>query len=344
MKLKILIFILTLVLVSCSNKEDNKENISSESNKELAEEPLKDEVVGPKILLNYKFKKGDKFSYNLTTTSNNSESITADTSFTNIITQIVNYTFNFTVKNVSEINEAEMSVVISKISAESNFNGQKINYDSKYIYSTRERIQFVDYEAVKKVPFRIYVNNIGQVTKVDQIDKIMYNIFSIQQVPDTVSAATKEKMKANIANGTLMPLTQQMFKVISQDEVGVNSTWQMKYNTPLAVFNIENTAKFTITNISFDKDTIATISSTLLATITGNNTATENNVTYTFSTPKIDGSGTVKFNESKGLVEFSESTTNLEMGMMIEGYDNKNQKKQNSKKDNTMNKNTVKLL
>ena len=344
MKLKILIFILTLVLVSCSNKEDNKENISSESNKELTEEPLKDEVVGPKILLNYKFKKGDKFSYNLTTTSNNSESITADTSFTNIVTQIVNYTFNFTVKNVSEINEAEMSVVISKISAESNFNCQKINYDSKYIYSTRERIQFVDYEAVKKVPFRIYVNNIGQVTKVDQIDKIMYNIFSIQQVPDTVSAATKEKMKANIANGTLMPLTQQMFKVISQDEVGVNSTWQMKYNTPLAVFNIENTAKFTITNISFDKDTIATISSTLLATITGNNTATENNVTYTFSTPKIDGSGTVKFNESKGLVEFSESTTNLEMGMMIEGYDNKNQKKQNSKKDNTMNKNTVKLL
>ena len=28
----------------------------------------------------------------------------------------------------------------------------------------------VDYESVKKVPFRIYVNNIGQVTKVDKIE------------------------------------------------------------------------------------------------------------------------------------------------------------------------------
>ncbi len=344
MKLKTLILILAAFLISCSNNEENKEKIKSGSNKDSTNEIAKEEVVGPKILLNYKFKKGDKFRYKLTTTSNNSETIRADTSFTNIVSQIVNYTFDFTVKNVSQIDEAEMTVVISKIQAESNYNGQKIQYDSKYIYSTRERVQFVDYESVKKVPFRIYVNNIGQVTKVDKIEKIMYNILSIQQVPDTLSAATKEKMKINIANGTLMPLTQQMFKVISEDEVGVNSTWQMKYNTPLAVFNIENIAKFKITDISFDKDTIATISSTLLATITGKNTATENNVTYTFSTPKIDGSGTVKFNESKGLVGYSESTTNLEIGMMIEGYDNKNQKKQHSKKDVTTNKNTVQLL
>lgn len=344
MKLKILILILAAFLISCSNKDENKENIKNESVKDSSGEITKEEVVGPKILLQYKFKKGDKFSYKLTTNSNNSETIQADTSFTNTVSQVVNYTFNFTVKDVTEFNDAEMTVVISKITAESNYNGQKISYDSKYIYSTREKVQFVDYESVKKVPFRIYVNNIGQVTKVDKIDKIMYNILSIQNVPDTLSDATRQKMKTNIANGTLMPLTQQMFKVISEDEVGVNSTWQMKYNTPLAVFNIENTAVFKITNISFDKDTIATIYSTLLADISGENTATENNITYTFSTPKINGNGTVKFNESKGLVEYSESSTNLEMGMMIEGYDNKNQKKQNSKKDNTTNKNTVQLL
>jgi hypothetical protein len=344
MKLKILTIILIALLISCSNKEENKEKVTSKNSKDSTGEVIKDEVVGPKILLKYKFKKGDKFSYRLTTSSKNSESISADTTFTNVVTQVINYTFNFTVNNISEINEAELSVVVSAIQAESNLNGQKVQYDSKYIYSTRERVQYVDYEAVKKVPFRIFVNNIGQVTKVDKIEKIMYNILSIQQVPDTLSAATKEKMKANIANGTLMPLTQQMFKVISEDEVGVNSTWEMKYNTPLAVFNIENTAIFKVASFNFDKDTVANISSSLLTTISGNNTAKENNVTYTFSNPKIDGTGTVKFNNSKGLVEYSESTTNLEMGMMIEGYDNKNQKKQNSKKDNSINKNIVKLL
>ena len=34
----------------------------------------------------------------------------------------------------------------------------------------------------------------------------MRNILEIQKVPDTLSAKTKEQMRANIANGTLMPL------------------------------------------------------------------------------------------------------------------------------------------
>ncbi|MCB0748565.1 MAG: hypothetical protein KDC90_13980 [Ignavibacteriae bacterium] len=344
MKIKIIAFLFLALLISCNQKEEKKEDTSI--NTELAEkpEPVKEEIIGPKILLSYKMKKGDTFKYKLITSSENSETIIADTTVSSLIKQTITYVFNFKVNNVSEIEGTELLTTISSIVAETNYNGQPIKYDSKYIYSTREKVQFVDYEAIKKVPFRIYVNNIGQVTKVDKIEKIINNILSIQQVPDTLSKATKEKMYMQIANGTLMPLTQQMFKVISEDEVGVNSTWELKFNSPLAVFNIENTAIFKITDFSFEKDTIANIASTLEMTVSGNNVAKENNLTYTFSNPKLDGKGVVKFNNSKGLVQFSESATSLEMSMLIEGYDNKNQRKTNTKNDYSKNKNTVQLL
>lgn len=343
MKLKIFIIVLVLGFAACSNdkdksKSEQKDSITVGGNVE------KEEVIGPKIHLSYKFKKGDKFSYMLNTSSVNSESISADTTLTNLIKQNVTYVFNFVVNNISEIEGTELTSTIASISAESNFNKQNIKYDSKYIYSTREKIQFVDYEAVKKVPFRIYVNNIGQVTRVDKIEKIVNNILSIQQVPDTLSSATKEKMKFNIANGTLMPLIQQVFKVISEDEVGVNSTWELKFNTPLAVFDVENTAVFKIKELNFDKDTVANITSSLLMNVKGNNVVTENKIKYTFDTPKLDGSGRVKFNNTRGLVEFSESKTNLQMSMLMEGMDSKNQLKQNRKTDNSTNINTVKLL
>ncbi len=344
MKFRIIIFLLVIAIAACSNKKDEKSDLEKKDSVENSGQIAKEEIIGPKIQLHYKFKKGDKFSYMLNTSSVNSESIAADTTLTNLIKQNVSYVFNFVVNNISEIEGTELITTISSIVAESNFNKQVIKYDSKYIYSTREKVQFVDYEAVKKVPFRIYINNIGQITKVDKIEKIINNILSIQQVPDTLSKATKEKMIYNIANGTLMPLTQQVFKVISEDEVGVNSTWELKFNTPLAVFDVENTAVFKIKELNFDEDTIANISSSLLMSVKGNNIVTENNVKYTFDSPKLDGSGRVKFNNTRGLVEFSESKTNLQMSMLMEGMDNQNQLKQNRKSDNSTNINTVKLL
>ncbi len=224
-------------------------------------------------------------------------------------------------------------------------NGQTIKYDSKYIYSTRERVQFVDFEAVKKVPFRVFVNEIGQVVKVEKVNKIMQNILQIQQVPDTLSKQTKEKMKLNIANGTLMPLVQQVFKVLSEDKVGVGSIWELKSTTPMAVFQVENTAKFKISNIDFsEKDTTVNIVSSLSIVATGNNTASEKGINYTFTKPKLTGSGSVIFNQTKGLVEKSESKINVEMEMTAQGVDAQKNPVSSSKKDKSTNINTVELL
>jgi hypothetical protein len=340
MKKLFIAFLALLFLVSCGKDEETKKENNSNDKKIV--ETIKEK--GPVLQLRYKFKKGDKFSYKLQTKAVSSEEITADTTIANEITQNATYRFNFLVKSVDDNNTANIEVRISSITAETIFNGQSMKYDSKFIYSTRERAQFVDYESVKKVPFLISVNEIGQVINVENVNRIMRNILEIQKVPDTLSAKTKEQMRTNIANGTLMPLTQQIFKVVAEDEVGVDSTWQLKYNTPLGVFNVENTAVFRVTNLNFDKDTTAAITSNLFISVSGNNVVNEQGVRYTFSQPNLQAEGKLSYNYTRGLVEKSESNTSLEMAMFMEGVDANGNPLKSTKRDISNNTNIVTLL
>ncbi len=350
---KLIVLLSILLLVSCGKKEEkNKTNnqVTGKTENQLIKDTLteiaKDVVTGPKITLRYKFKKGDKFYYKLKTVSTNKSTITADTVITNNIKQSATYKIRFRVRKINkEDNLAELDATIYKIIAETNLNGQTLKYDSKYIYSTRERVQFVDFEAVKNVPFRVFVNPIGQVVKVEHVNKIMRNILQIQQVPDTLSKKTKESMRGNIANGTLMPLIQQVFKVLSENEVGIGSVWQLKSTSPMAVFQVENTATFKVDKIDTSaKDTMVTIASSLSINTSGNNTVSEKGVTYTFTKPKLNGTGSVVFNQTRGLVKKSESKINGEMTMTANGVDSKKTPVQSSKKDVSENVNTVELL
>ena len=339
MKNLVLLILASIILFGCGGSENEKK---SDTDAKIVMETKKPE--GPTIKLRYKFKKGDKFTYRLQTIANNSEEIFADTTFRNDISQSSSYTIDFKVKDVNEFNIAEIEAKIKSIVAETTMNGQTMKYDSKMIYSSREKIQFVDYEAVKNMPFNLDVNELGRVVKVHGINKIMKNILTIQNVPDTLSSKTRQKMSENIANGTLMPLTQQIFKVVSEKQVGVDSVWQLNYTTPLAVFTVENTAIFKVDNISFEKDTTASIISNLSINVQGNNIVSEQGFTYTFSKPNLTANGNVTFNSSKGFVEYSESVTKLEMTMMMEGLDSKNQRVKSTKKDLTNNTNIVELL
>lgn len=342
MKKILVAILLSLLIFGCGKNENDKK----EKKKELRETSIQNDPVekGPVLKLRYKFKKGDKFSYKLQTKAVSSEEIIADTIISNEIIQDATYGMNFLVKDVNADNSADIEVRINSILAETIFNGESIKYDSKFIYSSRERAQYVDYESVKKVPFLIRVNEIGQVIKVDKINQIMRNILDIQKIPDTLSALTKERMKDNIANGTLMPLTQQIFKVIAEKDVGVDSTWVLKYSTPLAVFIVENTAIFKIEKLNFNEDTTASIKSGLFIDVSGKNVVNENNVTYTFSQPNLNAEGETTYNVSKGLVENSISNTTLEMAMFLEGRDANGNPIKSTKKDISNNTNIVTLL
>ncbi|PID59001.1 MAG: hypothetical protein CR986_07300 [Ignavibacteriae bacterium] len=339
---KIILLAAILLITSCSKDEKTKNYSSKVKITKSIENIAK--KTGPLVKLKYKFAKGKKFSYKMKTFSKKTEIITADSTIKNNIKQEADYKLNLKVLNITEHGFAEIEVRINSITASTNLNGQTIRYDSKMLYSTREKIQFADYEAVKKTPFKIKVDTKGQVVEVTNVNRIIKNIMNIQKIPDTLSAKTKEQMRATIANGTLMPLIQQMFKVIEDKKVGVDSSWQLKYNSPLAVYTAENVALYKVDSVSIKKDTLVYVDSKLVVNLFGNDVVNQNGATYTFTKPIVNANGNFIFDNSKGLVKKTESVTEMEMTMQVEGFDKNNQKITNRKTDITKSKNIVELL
>ena len=55
---------------------------------------------------------------------------------------------------------------------------------------------------------------------------------------------------------------------------------------------------FKVTNLNFEKDTTATISSNLFISVSGNNVVNEQGVRYTFSQPNLQAEGKLNYNYS----------------------------------------------
>ena len=120
--------LITIILISCGKSDEQNNNQTADTKIEK----IKKET-GPLLTLKYKLKKGDKFSYRLKTITKNTEEITVDTSIANNIVQTVTYKIDFSIKDVNESNTADIEVRINSILAETDFNGQSVKYDSKFI-------------------------------------------------------------------------------------------------------------------------------------------------------------------------------------------------------------------
>ncbi len=338
-----IIIIALLLIVSCGKKEENgTENSKAGNIQEL--KPVRKEKE-KLYVLRYKFNKGDKHKYRVKTYSENIQTVTADTTLETKVEQSVEYLIDLTVKNVSPDSSAEIKIYIGKIIADIDFNGQKIRYDSKLLYSKRERKQFLEYEALKKTPFYVKIDKMGKVIEATNINKLFANVLEIQQAPDTLSNRSKETMKKQLENITVIPLVQQLFKIIPDYPVGVDSIWQFSYPSTLGPFHVENIATYKISGIvKEDNSTVAKIAASLNAKWEGQNHVNENGIDYTFSDPVITGGGTIDFDIDAGMVKKAETETGLTMEVVMETQNPDSELKKGTRRDYTSTKNVIERL
>ncbi len=345
MKNLILITFIFLFVFSCG-KEEKKSG--SENNTGSTQTTAKQTKPGEKaelVLLRYKFNKGDKHKYKVKTSSQNIQTVISDTTLETKIEQNVEYRINLTVKKVEPDSSAEVRVFMSKITAGIDFNGQKIKYDSKMLYSKRERQQFLEYEALKKTPFYVKIDKMGKVTGATDIDKLFKNVLEIQQVPDTLSKQTKENMKKQLENITVIPLVQQLFKIIPDYKVGVDSIWQFSYPSTLGPFQINNIATYKLTGlIEEGNNRLAKIAASLNAEWKGENHINENGIDYKFSEPVITGGGSVLFDVTNGMVKKAETETGFTMEVTMKTQNPDSELKKGTRKDYNSTKNVIEKL
>ena len=332
------LFILLFIFLSGCGKTEKKQTAEEQNN---AIPATKNDTT---YALRYKFKKGEKFKYKIKSLTDNSQELQTDTLMQTHMTQDVEYILNFYVKNV-DTNASTIKVKIVKIKTKANVNGQELKYDSKYIYSTRERKQFLEYESMKNTPFVVKVDRIGKVLEVTDLKQIMKNVLEIQGIPDTLSKKSKKIMKDNLSNAAIIPLVQQIFKTLPEKRVGKDSTWQYTYKSTLATFQIDNLATYRISNIKNEKGIkTAEVNSTLTATWQGQSDVTEKGVHYNFAPPEISGSGNFSFDISNGFLKNSKSTSRVTMIVTVESKNAAGQLKKATRKDFSVTSNSIERL
>ena len=333
--------VLLISILSCSNNHDkNTIQNSNELNNQLTSQPKVDSFK-----MNYLFKEDDVYRYKITTLSTTSQEILSDSSLYTASKQKVEYSIKLSVEKVDTVGNAKINIIVESIDVNGSVNGQEVVYNSRLIQSTQERMMFAHYEAIKKKRFSIDITNTGDVIKIYNSEAIVEELLVIQQQSNNTTAKQKLELNENFVVSVLRPLSEQIFRNFPEENVSVNYSWNDKYFSQYALFQIENIATFQIIDVSSENtDSIVSINASLAINWKGENKATENGMSFYFHPPVVSGNGSIQFNKKQGLISYSNTSTNMQMETDISGVDQKNTPFKAKRTDNTTNTNIVELI
>ncbi len=298
-----------------------------------------------KIDLTYKFEKGDKFQYRLTTTQTSEEQIQADSTITISSKQSDSFVMDFEVIDIDADKIAEMNVTITSIKVDIDANGEKMNFDSGKNPSKEEQQKFWQYAMQYSTPFRARVTSKGEVIEVSRLDKMIEKMNSLQPQQRELQPAEKAKLSQELSEGIIRPVTQLIFREFPQKQVAKDSVWEKNYPGQLSVFQIKNNAKFKVEDIvEIDGNNTAKIDVDLGITWEGEKKGEQQGLKYNFEDPKISGSGSILFNIDNGMLTKSETLTTVELVAHLEGKDAMQKTLKTTRKDLSSNKNVVELI
>ena len=345
----LLMLSIILLAAGCAKKQDKNANAKNETNGVNAEAYNNLEKVnigGEKVILKYQFKKGDKFSYKLTTKTISDQSIQSDSLKKSKTNQSTTYIFDFNILDVDKENGADAEINISSMIIAADIDGRKIRYDSKAINDAQTKQRFIEYETIINSPFRAKINVKGEIADISHLDKMVDKLTSFRPGQRKLTPDEKTTLMNNIRDGALRPITQLIFREMPNKEVGKDSTWSEHYPGNLAgVFQLNYAADFKVEDfVKINGARAAKVSANLSFKWTGNKQGNQDGVSYNFSDPKINGGGMILFNIDNGRLIKAETATKVEMNVQLESKDQSQKTKKSTRKDISTNRNIIELL
>lgn len=345
----LVLFIISLTLISCSEKNNQPESKLSEKDKfSFDSSDVKADGVdnsGKPFLLQYKFKKGDDLVYRLTTISNNSQKIVADSTITSNADQKVIYLLNINIKDVDEDGNSEADVKITSLRLDANVNGKLFSFETGKDTSKEDVKKFAEFQALYNNPFSIRFNKMGEILEVYKVDKILNTFIDLRGAKDSVNAEQKGYVKEDLINSVLNPLVTQIFRKFPDKEVYKDSTWETQQKPmPLMVYRIDYTNKYKLENVEKIKDNrVAVINIGVAFTYTGQPKVTQGNAQYSFQKPVSTAEGKIFFDVERGLQIKARTKTNISISYEMQ-VNTPTGKKKGTQSENMSNINIIELL
>lgn len=339
----------SILLISCGEKNGKPVTELTEENKFAFDSTdLKTEGTdesGKPFLMEYKFKKGDKHLYRITTISQNKQKLVMDSTITSGVEQKIIYIMDFTVKDVDEegITEAELTMNSIKLNAE--VNGEKFEFESGKEVDSSKLVQFAEFHSLHNSPFSIRFNKKGEVLEIFKADKISNKFLELKGAADTISANDRNMVRQELIAGVLAPLVTQVVRKLSDKEVYKDSSWELQQAPiPMMVYQINYVNEYKIENVEKLNDSrIAVIDAAIRFDYKGQSKVSQGNVTYNFEKPKSSAEGKIFFDVDKGIQVKSRTKTSVQLDYSIEAM-TPNGKQKGSRSDIVTNTNIVELL
>jgi hypothetical protein len=346
MKNLIFLFLTTFIFIGCSPKDKPVEKkVSENPDTSGVLNTSKDDAPPSQVVIAYALKKDNQYTYRLTSISNSMQQVISDSTMTQNLKQTITYLFEFNIADVEQDGVMDIKVDLKSVKLDANANGQKVSYQSGSKLSAADKQKFIEYEAVVNNPFSVRVDSKGEILEIYKVDKIASKFLDLQGLKDSVNADQKKQFQANIAESALKPLLQQIFRYLPKNSVNKNDIWSNEYPSRLAVFDIQNIAKYKL--LDFEKlndDRLAVIDAGLEISSVGKEKVTERGVNYEFKKPEASGSGKIYFNLNKGCIEKSKTKTSLSMTVKMDMPKSPRGPMKATRKDYIENTNVLELL
>lgn len=317
------------IFVSCQKEKNENEN---ETQNELLKEATSsfdstalkttavDENENQSFLLRYKFIAGETFKYRLTTISKSEQSIVADTTMSESMSQTIIFILNFKTISIDQDSVAELECTVTSINLKANAQGNDITYQSGAQMDSTERVKFAEYESYINNPFNLRIGKLGEILDIYKVDKLMNKFLSLRGLSDSLNAQQKVMASQDMTSRSIKPLITQIFREVPDHKMAVDSTWNQKRESmPVMVFQVDYENQYKVASLEMlDDEKLAVVTGSVKTTIVGDPNYTERGVKYNFNKPKTIATGKIYFNLSKGMVQKSRTESSIENGYRME--------------------------
>lgn len=340
--LLLVLIVFSFVLISCGDdKSSQKDSTAKESEPEIV---VNEKYLDSTYELRYNFPEGKKLSYKLTSVANTMQTVNeGDSTVTAEVNQQITYIFDINSLGKTG-NNYKLNVNINSLHLKATYQDEVIEYNSDNENDAASKRKFPEYASLPNSPYTVIVDPEGKIQDVTDFENIIDKYLEVQNVP-AIDDEQRDELRLQMKEGAVKPLTQQLFKHLPGNKVGIDSTWEHTYDSGMGVFKLINTAESKFVNINEDQgDKIARIKVGLKVKVEGEGDVSENGINYSFSEPKVTGDGESYFNIDKGYLVKAETSTRIEMDLAVSGNDPQQGIINASRLDITENKNYVELL
>ena len=326
-KLLTITLLAIFIFASCQNEKNENEN-ETESSKEMTSSfdstALKTTTIDTDedrpFLFRYKFVAGETFKYRLTTIAKSEQTIVADTTMSEKMSQTIIFIMNFKTLSLDEDSVAELECTFSSVNLKANAQGNDVTYQSGAQMDSTERVKFAEYESLINNPFNLRVGKLGAIIDIYKADRIMNKFLELRGLSDSLNAQQKVMASQDLTNQSIKPLVSQIFREVPEGKMGLDTTWNQKRESkPIMVFQVDYENQYKVASLEMlGEDKLAVVTGSVKTTVIGDPNYTERGIKYNFDKPNTIATGKIYFNLNKGMVQKSRTESRIENGYRME--------------------------